>query len=263
MPVPEPESGGDAEAAHHNASCADDTDEEAFEEDLVVEDLEDLDLRLQGYRPADRDSAEEFRQRIDLHLPEIERLAAHHAGPDSFLIFYDSSQTWGLPGSAQLLAVHLTRRRSEHTFTLATTYLPLMALAQRWLAARGCPPHALVLLPEADWWRPADDATAALENRLATSAERYTLLDHYTYDDFDSPEITVLLHDSATVSAHAPYRLLVQERGLEWGTYIIREGAFPTREAARQWLYRRHIALPQPALQPPAAPAPTAERRGR
>jgi hypothetical protein len=47
------------------------------------------------------------------------------------------------PDQSHLLAVHVARDDASRTFRYATREIPILALAQQWLVARGCPPDAL------------------------------------------------------------------------------------------------------------------------
>jgi hypothetical protein len=212
-------------------------------------------LRTQGFTPAG-----DARDRLDAFLldePELLLLAGHHHGDSSYAVLFDSSATWDVPGTADLVAVHVVRNPMYRTFDFATAALPMVGLAQQWLVARGCPPGALALLPGRAA-QPADEETTVLETRLRTSPGRYDLLDHYTYDrgPFES---WALLRDRHPESEAAPVRLFIESADTGAGTYTLREGAFRDEGDAHRWLDDNPVPLPAPPStarrQPPSRPA--------
>jgi hypothetical protein len=195
-----------------------------------------------------------------LNEPEYVQLAGHHEGDHSFAVLFDSSATWDVPGTADLVAVHVVRNPMYRTFDFDTARLPMVGLAQQWLVARGCPPGAIVLPPQSAT-RPADRETTALETRLRTSPGRYKLIDHYTYDGgpFES---WAMLRDTHPESGDTPVRVFIESADIDAGTYTLREGAFTNENAAREWLDERPGPLP-PALRtsrPGTASRPAATR---
>lgn len=199
-----------------------------------------------------------------LNEPEYTLLASHHEGDSSFAVLFDSSATWGIPGTADLLAVHVARNQMWRTFDFDRARLPMVALAQQWLVARGCPPEAIVLQPERAT-QPADQQSTALETRLRTMPGRYTLLDHYT-DDSGPFESWAMLRDTHPESAGTPVRVFIESADINAGTYTLREGAFTDEDAAQEWLDERPGPLPPalrtsrpgPASRPAVPPPPGA-----
>ncbi|QPP05164.1 hypothetical protein G4Z16_00770 [Streptomyces bathyalis] len=217
-------------------------------------------FRIDSLEPADEDQADLFYWQITLSVPELTVLAQHHQGNESFLALHDGTMTWDIPGSPQLIAVHLTREERAGTFRYASARMPLLPLAEQWLVARGCPAEKIRTPPDSRGAQAADTSTRALEAKLAASPGRYEILDHYTDDTIDH-ETTVLLHDHHPSAARQPYRLLLEQVDLDAFTYTLREGAFATEDAAQQGLQDRPGPLPGPASatastlpRPPAAP---------
>ncbi|SEO73849.1 hypothetical protein [Actinacidiphila rubida] len=217
-------------------------------------------LRTKGFK-----AAGETTERLHTFLlnePEYTLLANHHEGDSSFAVLFDSSATWDIPGTANLVAVHLVRNQMWRTFDFDTAHLPMVALAQQWLVARGCPPEAIVLPPERAT-QPADQETTILETHLRTSPDRYTLVDHYT-DDGGPFESWALLRDTHPESAGTPVRVFIEAADMNAGTYTLREGGFADEDGAREWLDGRPGPLP-PALRTsrpgaasrPAVPPPS------
>ncbi|MEE4543998.1 hypothetical protein V2S66_18730 [Streptomyces sp. V4-01] len=200
-------------------------------------------LRTKGFK-----AAGETTDRLHTFLlnePEYVLLTSCHKGYESFAVLFDSSATWDIPGTANLVAVHVVRDPMWRTFDFDTAALPMVGLAQQWLVARGCPPEAIVLPPERAS-QPADQQSAALETHLRTSPGRYTLLDHYT-DDGGPFESWAMLRDTHPDSAGTPVRIFIELAVIGAGTYTLREGGFADEDAAQEWLDERPGPLP-PAL---------------
>lgn len=214
-------------------------------------------LRIKGFKAAG--DARDRLYNFLLNEPEYVQLAGHHHGDNSFAVLFDSSATWDIPGTADLVAVHVVRNGMYRTFDFETVRLPLVGLAQQWLVARGCPPEAIVL-PPGRATQPADEETTALETHLRTSPGRYKLIDHYTYDG-DPFESWALLRDTHPESADAPVRLFIESADINAGTYTLREGAFRHEDDAHEWLGSNPVPLPPPPLtarrQPPSRPVVT------
>lgn len=212
------------------------------------------DYRIDGFEPASDRVDGDF-DVATLSDDMYTTLAAHHApdGRDSFLLCYDSSAIWDVPGTAEYVGMHIERDVGERTFTFDVTRQPTVPLTQNWLIARGCPPESIE--PDTKLGpRPADAVTTRLEEQLRYNpGGRYTLLDHHTHNPGsfeEGVEVSVLLHDAHPDAAERPYRLFLEEATPSFATYTVREGAFPTVEAAHTWLRKRDTPLPL-APQPP------------
>ncbi|MFI0808194.1 hypothetical protein [Streptomyces echinatus] len=208
------------------------------------------DYRIDGLAPATEAIKQDFftvTLSDDMFVP----LAEHHSydGHDSYLLFHDQAATWGVPGTAEYVAFHLTRDMGKRTFTFEYERAPVVPLAQNWLVRRGCRPDA-TMLDRNHGPRPADALTSRLEDLLRTNPDgRYEVLDHYT----DSPgsldvatEVRTLVRDSHPDSAPAPYRLFLEETAKDFRSYTVREGAFSSAEAADAWAMDRSAPLPLP-----------------
>ncbi|MDF3291895.1 hypothetical protein [Streptomyces silvisoli] len=221
------------------------------------------DYRLDGFEPANDATAADFGAATicdDSFIP----VTAHHTGDgrDSYLVFYDTSATWDVPGTPAYVAMHITRDRERHTFRCATQSEPLVPLAQRWLIQRGCPAEAINASPD-DAPQPKDNLTQRLEEQLKSSSDRYDVLDHYTHNpgSFDfGTETWAIIHDRHPDSAELPYRVFIEEVSKDFDVYTVREGAFSSCEDADEWLFNRDTPLPEPAASPnPSATAARAQ----
>ncbi|MFJ1730175.1 hypothetical protein [Streptomyces sp. NPDC088254] len=165
---------------------------------------------------------------------------------------FDRTTTWGHPGMPQVLAVHLQRDREKRTFSFEHAPLPLPAMAQSWLIHRGCPSDAIALAPLGP--PPADEATRALELRLAGDGDHYAMGYSYTSDDPDDMVIVVALR-ALDERAPSPFRVVVEEVDTETWTHTLREGGFDTLGEALQWCDDRLAgeAGPLPPVRPAAA----------
>ncbi|MFJ2509887.1 hypothetical protein ACIQJX_26625 [Streptomyces griseoviridis] len=182
---------------------------------------------------ADKERYLDFYREVGVHEDSLVPLAAHHDGPNSYYVLFDRSATWGHPGMAQVLAVHLQRDHEKQTFSFEQAPLPLPAMAQSWLILRGCPPDAIDLDHQLGP-PPADDATRSLERRLAGDGEHYAMGYSYTSDDPDDMVIVVALR-ALDERAPSPFRVLVEEVDTETWTHTLREGGFDTAGEALQW----------------------------
>lgn len=209
--------------------------------------------RLDGYEPADATVGTDFAD-VTLCDDQFVPLAEHHTadGRTSYLAFYDSAAIWGAPGAPAYVAMHLVRDTERHTFGFEADTHPVLPLAQRWLIARGCPADAIELTAQGQRPHPADGLTTQLEQRLKLAGDRYEVLDHHTHNPgtFDfGVETWTLTRDHDPASAELPYRLFIETVTKDLNTYMVREGAFPTAEAAEDWLdnHDDDTPLPQPA----------------
>ncbi|MFF9567628.1 hypothetical protein [Streptomyces sp. NPDC014685] len=66
----------------------------------------------------------------------------------------------------------------------------------------------------------------------------------YGLDGFGT-EVRTLVRDSHPDSAHAPYRLFLEETAKDFCSYTVREGVFASAEAADAWAMDRSTPLPQ------------------
>ncbi|MGN5380990.1 hypothetical protein ACQ4WX_39175 [Streptomyces lasalocidi] len=204
--------------------------------------------RLDGFQAATAQIEDDFSSVTlsdDLFVPFSE----HHSadGRDSYLLLYDRSAIWDIPGAAEYVTLHIVRDIEQRTFYFASERHPVVPLAQNWLIRRGCPQEA-VEESHRHGPRPADAATARLEDLLRTNpGNRYEVLDHYTDNpcSFDvGVEVRTLVYDSHPDSADAPYRLFLEETTKDMHTYTVREGAFVSAEEADRWVVEGDSPLP-------------------
>ncbi|KMS67721.1 hypothetical protein ACM01_41610 [Streptomyces viridochromogenes] len=227
------------------------------------------DFRLDDYEAVNDHVADQFWQHIGTEQDMMTVLAEHHSedAERSFYVMHNRAVTWGIPGEPQIVALHLKRDPATRTFRFAHQELPLPAMAQSWLIARGCPEEE-ILLPDGMGTTPADQATRALEQRLRSDGDHFALLTSYTHDS-EPIETTVLLR-ALDDKAAMPFRVLLEEVDTDAWTHTLREGGFKTVEAALQW-WEAHWSgeeIPLPAASPatrqtttgiaalPARPAP-------
>ncbi|WP_406133203.1 hypothetical protein [Streptomyces zaomyceticus] len=204
--------------------------------------------RIDGFEAATERIEEDFFSLTltdDMFVP----LAEHHSdnGRDTYLLFYDQAAIWDVPGTAEYVAFHITRDVEQLTFDFEYERAPTAPLAQNWLIRQGCPPEATTQTRN-HGPRPADALTSRLEDLLRTNPDgRYKVIDHYTDNpgsfDFGS-EVRTLVHDGHPDSAHAPYRLFLEETAKDFRSYTVREGTFTSAEAADAWAMDRSTPLP-------------------
>lgn len=225
------------------------------------------DYRLDGFHAATAQVEDDFFSVTlsdDLFVPFSE----HHSadGRDSYLLLYDRSAIWDIPGTAEYVTQHITRDLEQRTFDFASERHPVIPLAQHWLTRRGCPKEAAEVSHDRGP-RPADAVTARLEDLLRTNpGNRYEVLDHYTDNpcSFDvGVEVRTLVHDSHPDSADAPYRLFLEETTKDMRTYTVREGVFASAEEADTWVMERDSPLPLAPAPPGASDRRTAAARAR
>ncbi|MFG2996599.1 hypothetical protein [Streptomyces sp. NPDC048340] len=216
------------------------------------------DFRLHGYRAVNDAVEKSFYAHIEADEDSLTALAEHQSADalHSFHVLHDTTATWGIPGEPQIIALHITRDISARSFSFEHTTLPLAAMAQAWLVSRGCPKSAIRLPPDLGTV-PADETTSALQDRLVGDGDRFALLYSYTDDAADHPRVTVLLRSLAEKDPH-PFRVLVEQADLKTFTHTLREGGFPTYEAALTWLDDPDQPLRPipPATRRPGMPAP-------
>ncbi|MGY4954828.1 hypothetical protein [Streptomyces nigrescens] len=211
------------------------------------------DYRIDGFEAATEQTEDDFFS-VTLSDDMLVPRAEHHSadGRDTYLLLYDRAAIWDIPGTAEYVTLHITRDTAQRTFDFAHKRHPVIPLAQNWLIRQGCPAES-AKLSNNHGPRPADVLTARLEDMLrANPNDRYTVLDHST----DNPcsfefgiEVSTLVHDSHPASAHAPYRVFLEETTKDFRSYTVRQGAFPAAEAADTRVRERSTPLP-------LAPAP-------
>ncbi|GAA1890579.1 hypothetical protein [Streptantibioticus ferralitis] len=207
------------------------------------------DYRIENFEPADDTVSDDF-DSFTLLDDTFVTIAQHHSGDgrDTYLVLFDESADWGVPGSPTFMALHLNRDVEQRSFRFDAARVALVPLAQRWLIQRGCPAEAIEV-SHSNAPKPKDDLTQRLEERLKSSGSRYTIRDDYTYSPgrFDfGVETWVLVHDSHPDSAEQPYRIFLEEISADLDSYTLREGAFADEDAAQEWLWNRDTPLPQP-----------------
>ncbi|WP_329025803.1 hypothetical protein [Streptomyces sp. NBC_00690] len=213
------------------------------------------DFRLDGYKAVNPHVDRAFWLHIASNEYDLTLLAKHHRddGRHSHYVLHDRTATWGIPGEPQLIALHLQRDPAARTFRFEHATLPLPAMAQSWLIARGCPTDSIRRLPDGMGTTPADDTTRALEERLMGDGDHFALLSSYTDDTSASPQITVLLR-AVDEAGPLPFRVLLEEIDLTDFTHTLREGGFATFGEATSW-WENHWqgqAVPLPPAPPSA-----------
>ncbi|MEV7242794.1 hypothetical protein AB0N92_16300 [Streptomyces sp. NPDC093248] len=193
-----------------------------------------VDFELDDF-DADEEMYRDFYRKVAVREDMLVPLAEHHTpdGAHSYYVLFDRTATWGHPGMPQVLAVHLQRDREQRTFAFEQAPLPLPAMAQSWLIHRGCPHDAIGLNPEFGP-QPADEATRALERRLAGDGDHYAMGYSYTCDEADDM-VTVVALRAMDERAPSPFRVIVEEVDTGAWTRTLREGGFATVEDALQW----------------------------
>ncbi|MGW7303960.1 hypothetical protein ACWGI1_00090 [Streptomyces sp. NPDC054835] len=168
---------------------------------------------------------------LDLvETPVYKVLGEYRTGTDAYFVLYDEGAPWGIPGAPQLRAVHVARDLRARTFKIDTTELPLVAMAESWLIARGCPNGVV----DPACHRPADAITRALEARVRRDGDHFALLTSYSDDERDSPETVAMLR-SLDPQARPEFRILLERYDEKSGTHTLREGGFASHEQAVAW----------------------------
>ncbi|MEU6612026.1 hypothetical protein ABZ922_44760 [Streptomyces shenzhenensis] len=197
-----------------------------------------------------------FYRQVGVKEDMLVPLAEHHTadGVHSYYVLFDRAATWDHPGVPQYVAVYLRRNQEKRTFGFEQAPLPLPAMAQSWLIHRGCPPDAISLNPKLGH-QPADEATRALERRLAGDGDHFAMGYSYTRDDPEDMVTVVALRDLDARSP-APFRVVVEEVDIDAWTHTLREGAFATVHEALQWCDDRltGTAGPLAPVRPAASP---------
>lgn len=160
---------------------------------------DEVDFQLDEF-DADEEMNVAFYHQVAVDEDLLVPFAEHHTadGAHSYYVLFDRSATYGHPGDAQYVAVHLQRDREKRSFDFEHASLPLPAMAQSWLIHRGCPPDAIGLDPELGP-PPADEATRALGQRLVGDGDHYAMGYSYTQDDPDDWVTVVALRSLTSV----------------------------------------------------------------
>ncbi|MER6531709.1 hypothetical protein [Streptomyces sp. NPDC001508] len=221
-----------------------------------------LELRLEGFTPADEPTAEAFWLAIETQELDLVPLAEHHQpdGTASYYVLVDTAATWDHPGTSWIVALSIQRDPQARTFDFDYSRLPLPAMAQSWLIARGCPHDAIALLPDRMPAVPADEETRALEKRLMGDGDHFALLASYTCEE--AMEIVVILR-AIDEKDPSPFRVLHEQTSETDGkalTYTLREGGFGTYAEAVEWCGDRLRGgdIPLPPAQKSTRPTPAA-----
>jgi hypothetical protein len=202
------------------------------------------DLRRADLLPADPDT----RRALDMWLntEELWVLNEYSTQDDSrsWYCCFDTTATWGIPGSPQLLALLVERDQVNQRIRIEHAQHDLEAFAHNWLVERGCPPETLTTYAIPTPFAMTDEQSLRATEKIRTAdGDRYTPLNSYTDDDPDHAESWVMVED--TQAATLPVRLFVQTWGPEPDT-VLREGAFDDQDAAYAWLDERPGELPAP-----------------
>ncbi|MFJ2739644.1 hypothetical protein ACIO3O_08245 [Streptomyces sp. NPDC087440] len=214
----------------------------------------EFDLRLDGFDAADARTEEAFGHAIGSSLGELTPLAQHHSedGTHSYYVLHDGSVTWGIPGSPQLVALHLQRDLQARTYSFLHAVMPLPVMAQSWLVRRGCPQDAIGLVPGLS--AAADEATRTLEQQLLSNGRDFVPMDSYTHDA--EPMSTLVVLRARDPRNPVPYRVLHEELNSKTWTHTLREGGFATAEEAFEW-YADCLGGEAGPLPPVTVTAPT------
>ncbi|WP_157531420.1 MULTISPECIES: hypothetical protein [unclassified Kitasatospora] len=190
--------------------------------------------------------------------------------------------TWDVPGLPQIAAIHVHRDLDAGTFRFDYSREPLVALAQRWLIARGADPTVIARQSDGAV-APADSATTDLEERLRLSGDRFDIRDDYTDDTVTDPErgteglpssgpewaarlqysfyTWAIARDTQQLPGQPEYRVFFEEIDMRADTYTLREGGFETWAAASDWT--QDTSQPLPPIPAEEDSARAAAARGR
>ncbi|MFF7438995.1 hypothetical protein [Streptomyces sp. NPDC008122] len=174
-------------------------------------------------------------------------LGEYRTWTDAYFVLYDEGAPWGIPGAPQLRTVHVARDLQARTFKIDTTEIPLVAMAESWLIARGCPDGIV----DPTRYQPADTTTRALEARIRRDGDHFAVLTSYSDDQRDAPETAVMLR-SLDPKVRPEFRILLERVDMTAGTHTLREGGFTTYEQAVEW-WNAWSNEGAPPLRPPAS----------
>ncbi|MEY9956811.1 hypothetical protein [Streptacidiphilus sp. MAP5-52] len=209
----------------------------------------DLDalLNVTGFQPAsatDRDDHDLFSSAEGMRVLAVQHIESpDRTGPTgTYILVFDSTMTWALPGSSPYAGIHLARDLTDRSFRLSYAYHPIPALAQNWLGQSGADPLALAPDPAVTVYR-GDPATVALERQLASCGDRFRIVDHHTYDQVIGHgaaqeffwKTWIIAVDTSPGSGEHPVRVFFEDIDVPTDSYTLRQGGFPTILAAREW----------------------------
>ncbi|GAB7185670.1 hypothetical protein ATKI12_5501 [Kitasatospora sp. Ki12] len=206
--------------------------------------------------PADEES-DEVLSKLAVRESEYLFLAAQHrADPSSrlrtsYVIAVDRSAIYDVPGTPDVVAIHLERDEAAGTVRAAMETEALVPLAERWLIARGADPKQFT--QSAAPLDPADQLTRRIEEFLRCSGDRFNVRNSYT-DGSEPYDVWVVAEDTAPSSAEAPVRAFHSRRQVDDDTYTVREGGFAGLDAAYAWTRDTSVPLP-PVISPSARAA--------
>ncbi|AZK97060.1 MULTISPECIES: hypothetical protein [Streptomyces] len=192
---------------------------------------DDPDFRLDGYKAAGDQIEDAFIHYIGVF--DFTGLAEHHT-PDghSYYVLHGGPAIVVLPGEPQLVALHIQRDSEAGVYRFEHARLPLAAMAQNWLIARGCPREGIRIPPGAGAV-PADARTRALEEQLVDDRD-FAFLASYTHDSSTTQETTVLLR-AVDETEPLPFRVLLERVDTTARSRTLREGAFRAFGHATSW----------------------------
>ncbi|MFF3556173.1 hypothetical protein ACFYXL_22525 [Streptomyces tsukubensis] len=228
---------------------------------------DDVDFRLEGYKAASKNTEESFFN--SFVCGEFTTLAECHTedGRRSYYVLHDSTEAFGIPGEPEIVALHIQRDAENQVYRFQHTTVPLPAMAQSWLIARGCPKEGIRLPPSAS----TDDSTRVLEERIMGDGDHFALIGNYT-DHGPCTFMTLVLLRALDEQEPTPFRVLLERVDTRTWTRTLREGGFRTyQEAATWWKANWSRKAPElPALsagpsslrEPSAVPAPAAPPTG-
>jgi len=154
-----------------------------------------------------------------------------------WLVLYDSSACFGLPGQDDVVAVHLVRDHATRTYTADRATFSCVARAEGWLRARG----AGDLTRECNKAGPDDDITRGIEDRVRQGFGHHDRV-HSFVDHAAMTARTVYLDRAARDPAQAFVAHVNYMASAD--TYAIREQSFATADQAIRWA--DEYPLPQP-----------------
>ena len=198
------------------------------------------DFRLDDLEPADQDTAA---LHYDIWEEEFEQISQHDVGERSFIVAFDTKATWNpFPHMPNLAAFDIVRDTQQGTFSMRHSTHAGLAFAQNWLVNRDCPPDALA--PSSEFaFKPADELTVRVEDRIRRSGERFQVVEEQAIDGADTEGWSIAVDRQ---DKDLPVRLLFEQVQPDRATYSVREGAFVDLVAADRWLEERSVPLPEP-----------------
>jgi len=188
---------------------------------------------LQNWSASDAESAQLLAS-LNLQDTELVALSEFHGshGRETALICFDAAATWDIPGTAEIVAIHVQRELADRVFTLRSTQLPTVPLAHQWLAGRGVPSSSLRSFPGME--RSADQMSQWSEERIRTSGERFKVVDHYTYSD----NVVWVIFEDLDPGGLDPFLVQLETPDPDLD-YRVREGRHATFQDAWTWCVNR------------------------